>query len=206
MLRPIHFDSFDIFCYCLICFLCPSCFSFVIVPFSLCWYNHLPPSTLYAARGNQALEEEILGHSKSLYQAMSLGQALRTVSSVDEKELVQAKLDITQRSYIELQECCHRKAELLQKALANARLFGEDEVALMNWLDEVHSKLCDLSIQDYTPAVLEKQHAEQLVEQSSSSSGFSLQFILICIYILLAFSLSFYCICLVFFFMAILSF
>ncbi|XP_016422390.1 dystonin [Sinocyclocheilus rhinocerous] len=111
---------------------------------------------------HKALEEEVLGRGKILYQAMSLGQSLRTVSCVDDKELVQAKLDNTHSSYIELQEHCRQKAELLRQALANAQLFGEDEVALMTWLDEVHSKLSEVSIQDYTTAVLAKQHAEQL--------------------------------------------
>uniref|UniRef100_A0A8B9K9R0 Dystonin n=1 Tax=Astyanax mexicanus TaxID=7994 RepID=A0A8B9K9R0_ASTMX len=119
---------------------------------------------------HKALEEEIIDHGKSLYQAMSLGQALRTVSCVDDKELIQAKLDSTQSGYIELQERCRRKAELLQQALANARLFGEDEVALMNWLDEVHSRLRDVSVQDYTPAViisliyLRKQNVDQAMQ------------------------------------------
>uniref|UniRef100_A0A672SR38 Dystonin n=1 Tax=Sinocyclocheilus grahami TaxID=75366 RepID=A0A672SR38_SINGR len=111
---------------------------------------------------HKALEEEVLGRGKILYQAMSLGQTLRTVSCVDDKELVQAKLDNTHSSYIELQEHCRQKAELLWQALANAQLFGEDEVALMTWLDELHSKLSEVSIQDYTTAVLAKQHAEQL--------------------------------------------
>ncbi|XP_016373036.1 dystonin-like [Sinocyclocheilus rhinocerous] len=110
----------------------------------------------------EALEEEVLGHGKILYQAMSLGQSLRAVSCADDKELVQAKLDITHSSYIELQEHCRQKAELLRQALANAQLFGEDEVALMTWLDEVHGKLSEVSIQDYTTTVLSKQHAEQL--------------------------------------------
>ncbi|XP_060727867.1 dystonin isoform X10 [Tachysurus vachellii] len=111
---------------------------------------------------HKALEEEIIGHSKSLYQAISLGQALRSLSCVDDKELIQAKLDSTQGSYIELQERCRMKAELLQRALANARLFGEDEVALMNWLDEIHGRLNHISVQDYAPAILAKQHADQL--------------------------------------------
>ncbi|KAK3573639.1 hypothetical protein QTP86_029971 [Hemibagrus guttatus] len=111
---------------------------------------------------NKALEEEIIGHSKSLYQAISLGQDLRSLSCVDDKELIQAKLDSTQGSYIELQERCRMKAELLQRALANARLFGEDEVALMNWLDEIHGRLSHVSVQDYAPAILAKQHADQL--------------------------------------------
>lgn len=113
--------------------------------------------------GKQALEEEVLGRGKILYQAMSLGQSLRTVGCVDDKELVQAKLNYIHSRYIELQEHCRQKAELLRQALANAQLFGEDEVALMTWLDEVHGKLSEVSIQDYTTAVLAKQHAEQLV-------------------------------------------
>eukprot|EP00063_Salmo_salar_P094881 XP_014069716.1 PREDICTED: dystonin-like isoform X19 [Salmo salar] len=111
---------------------------------------------------HKALEEEIMGHSKDLVQAVSLGQMLKQVSSVDDKELVQSKLDSTQASYIELQEHCRRKAEMLQQALANAQLFGEDEVALMNWLNEVHTRLSEVSVKDYKTDVLEKQCAEQL--------------------------------------------
>lgn len=111
----------------------------------------------------QALEEEIMNHSKDLLQAVSLGQMLRTVSSVDDKEFVQSKLDATQACYIELQERCRRKAEMLQQALANAQLFGKDEVDLMNWLSEVHMKLNEVSVEDYKIDVLEKQLAEQRV-------------------------------------------
>ncbi|XP_059374124.1 dystonin-like isoform X2 [Carassius carassius] len=111
---------------------------------------------------HKALEEEVLGRGKILYQAMSLGQSLRAVSCVDDKQLVQAKLDNTHSSYIELQEHCRQKSELLRQACANAQLFGEDEVALMTWLDEMHTKLSEVSIQDYTRTVIAKQHAEQL--------------------------------------------
>ncbi|XP_074531269.1 dystonin isoform X13 [Halichoeres trimaculatus] len=115
---------------------------------------------------HKALEEEIMNHSKDLFQAVSLGQMLKTVSSVDDKEFVQSKLDSTQAAYIELQERCRRKAEMLQQALANAQLFGEDEVDLMNWLSEVHMKLSEVSVEDYKISVLEKQLAEQRALQS----------------------------------------
>ncbi|XP_028843818.1 dystonin isoform X8 [Denticeps clupeoides] len=111
---------------------------------------------------HKTFEEEIMRHSKDLYQAMSLGQSLRAVSSLDDKELLQSRLDATQAGYIELQERSRRRAELLQQALANAQLFGEDEVALLNWLSEVHSRLSEVSVQDYQPEVLRKQHEEQL--------------------------------------------
>ncbi|XP_058507341.1 dystonin isoform X8 [Solea solea] len=115
---------------------------------------------------HKALEEEIMNHSKDLLQAVSVGQMLKSVSSVDDKEFVQSKLDSTQASYIELQERCRRKAEMLQQALANAQLFGEDEVALMNWLHEVHTRLGEVSVEDYKAEVLEKQLAEQRELQS----------------------------------------
>ncbi|XP_063346923.1 dystonin isoform X7 [Pelmatolapia mariae] len=115
---------------------------------------------------HKALEEEIMNHSKDLFQAVNLGQMLKTVSSVDDKEFVQSKLDTTQASYIELQERCRRKAEMLQQALANAQLFGEDEVALMNWLNEIHTRLSEVSVEDYRLEVLEKQLADQRALQS----------------------------------------
>jgi dystonin len=96
---------------------------------------------------------------------------LKLVSSVDDKELVQSKLDSSQASYVELQERCRRKAEMLQQALANAQLFGEDEVALMNWLNEVHTTLSEVSVKDYKTDVLEKQCAEQLVLLPSHCSS-----------------------------------
>lgn len=104
-----------------------------------------------------------MNHSKDLFQAVSVGQMLKTMSSVDDKEFVQSKLDATQGCYIELQERCRRKAEMLQQALANAQLFGEDEVALMNWLNEVHPRLSEMSVEDYKIDVLEKQLAKQRV-------------------------------------------
>ncbi|XP_037321345.2 dystonin isoform X5 [Pungitius pungitius] len=115
---------------------------------------------------HKALEEEIMNHSKDLLQAVSLGQKLKTVSSGEEKESVQSKLDSAQAGYIELQERCRRKAEMLRQALANAQVFGEDEVALMNWLNEVHSRLGEVSVEDYEIEVLEKQLAEQWELQS----------------------------------------
>ncbi|CAL8257405.1 unnamed protein product [Lota lota] len=110
----------------------------------------------------KALEEEIISHSRDLCQVISLGQMLRgAVSSVDDVDLVQGRLDATQASYIELQERCRRRAEVLRQALANARLFGEDEVALMNWLSEAHGRLSEAAVQDYRPDTLDRQLAEQ---------------------------------------------
>ncbi|XP_076019188.1 dystonin isoform X10 [Genypterus blacodes] len=115
---------------------------------------------------HKALEEEIMNHSKDLFQAVSLGQILKTGSSADDKEFVQSKLDAAQACYIELQERCRRKAEMLRQALANAQLFGEDEVGLMNWLNEAHTRLNDAAVEDYKIDILEKQLAEHRALQN----------------------------------------
>ena len=77
--------------------------------------------------------------------------------------MVQEKLDSSQARYIEIQEKSNSRSELLQQAYSNAQIFGEDEVELMNWLNEVHDKLSKLSVQDCHTELLEKQHSELLV-------------------------------------------
>lgn len=74
--------------------------------------------------------------------------------------MVQNKLDSSQVLYIEIQEKSHSRSELLQQALCNAKIFGEDEVELMTWLNEVHDKLSKLSVQDYSTEGLWKQQSE----------------------------------------------
>ncbi|XP_041511136.1 dystonin isoform X2 [Microtus oregoni] len=109
---------------------------------------------------HKALEDDIINHSKHLHQAVSIGQSLKVLSSREDKDLVQSKLDCSQVWYFEIQEKSHSRSELLQQALCNAKIFGEDEVELMNWLNEVHGKLSKLSVQDHSAEALWKQQAE----------------------------------------------
>ncbi|XP_029425973.1 dystonin isoform X14 [Nannospalax galili] len=109
---------------------------------------------------HKALEDDINNHNKHLHQAVSIGQSLKILSSREDKDLVQSKLDFSQVWYYEIQEKSHNRSELLQQALCNAKIFGEDEVELMNWLNEVHGKLSKLSVQDYGTAGLWEQQAE----------------------------------------------
>ncbi|MGH0168380.1 UNVERIFIED_CONTAM: hypothetical protein FKN15_066192 [Acipenser sinensis] len=118
---------------------------------------------------HKALKDDIMGHSKNLHQAISLGQTLKTMSSMDDKELLQGKLDSIQTHIIDVQERCSRKAAMLHQALSNARLFGEDEVELMNWLNEVHDKLSNVAVQDHNTDALHKQHYEQLFEHAAEA-------------------------------------
>ncbi|XP_053794591.1 dystonin isoform X1 [Vidua chalybeata] len=111
---------------------------------------------------HKALEDDVLAHNKSLHQAISAGQSLKTMSSREDKDMVQEKLDSAQARYIEIQEKSNSRSELLQQAFSNAQIFGEDEVELMNWLNEIHDKLNKLSVQDCNTELLEKQHSELL--------------------------------------------
>ncbi|XP_038253653.1 dystonin isoform X6 [Dermochelys coriacea] len=114
---------------------------------------------------HKVLEDDILTRNKSLHVAISIGQSLKTMSSREDKDMVQEKLDSSQARYIEIQEKSNSWSELLQQAYCNAQIFGEDEVELMNWLNEVHDKLSKLSVQDYSTDSLMKQHADLLVFQ-----------------------------------------
>ncbi|XP_019480134.1 PREDICTED: dystonin, partial [Hipposideros armiger] len=114
---------------------------------------------------HKALEDDIINHNKLLHQAVSIGQSLKVLSSREDKDMVQSKLDSSQVWYIEIQEKSHSRSELLQQALCNAKIFGEDEVELMNWLNEVHGKLSTLSVHDYSTEGLWEQQSELRVLQ-----------------------------------------
>ncbi|XP_048352731.1 dystonin isoform X11 [Sphaerodactylus townsendi] len=114
---------------------------------------------------HKASEEDIIIRNKNLQQAISIGEALKTLSSREDKDMVQEKLDSSKTRYIEIQEKSSRRGELLQQAYCNAQIFGEDEVELMNWLNEVHQRLSKLAVQDYNTDLLVKQHTEMLVLQ-----------------------------------------
>ncbi|PKU32043.1 hypothetical protein llap_17653 [Limosa lapponica baueri] len=91
------------------------------------------------------------------------------MSSREDKYMVQEKLDSSQARYIEIQEKSNSRSELLQQAYSNAQIFGEDEVELMNWLNEIHDKLSKLSVQDCNPELLEKQRSELLFDQAADA-------------------------------------
>ncbi|KAJ7399747.1 microtubule-actin cross-linking factor 1-like [Pitangus sulphuratus] len=111
---------------------------------------------------HKALEEEIESHAADVSRAVGVGQSLSSLSCAAEQRLLAEKLDSLQTRYGEVHDRCCRKAALLAQALANARLFGEEEVEVLNWLAEVEDKLGSVSVKDYKRDVLQKQHADQL--------------------------------------------
>lgn len=86
--------------------------------------------------------------------------------------MLSERLDSLQARFSEIQDRCGRKAALLEQALSNARLFGEDEVEVLNWLAEVEDKLSSVFVKDYRQDVLEKQHADHLVFMLSILIGY----------------------------------
>ncbi|XP_061453828.1 microtubule-actin cross-linking factor 1 isoform X18 [Rhineura floridana] len=111
---------------------------------------------------HKALEEEIESHGSAVTRAVTLGQSLASLSCCAEQALLADKLDLLESRYAEICDRCGRKAALLDQALSNARLFGEDEVEVLNWLAEVEDKLSSVSVKDYKRDVLQRHHADQL--------------------------------------------
>ncbi|KYO25811.1 hypothetical protein Y1Q_0023619 [Alligator mississippiensis] len=111
---------------------------------------------------HKALEEEIESRAPEVKQAVSVGQSLSSLSCLAERGVLAEKLDTLRARYSEIEDRCCRKAALLDQALCNARLFGEDEVEVLNWLAEVEDKLSLVFVKDYKQEVLQKQHADQL--------------------------------------------
>ncbi|XP_062486944.1 microtubule-actin cross-linking factor 1 isoform X7 [Pezoporus occidentalis] len=111
---------------------------------------------------HKALEEEIESHAGDVARVLGVGQSLSSLSCAAERRLLAERLESLQSRYGEVRERCCRKAALLDQALSNARLFGEEEVEVLNWLAEVEDKLGSVSVKDYKRDVLQKQHADQL--------------------------------------------
>ncbi|XP_066494280.1 microtubule-actin cross-linking factor 1 isoform X1 [Tiliqua scincoides] len=111
---------------------------------------------------HKALEEEIDSHAMAVTQAVSIGQSLASLSCSAEQASLADKLNLLESRYDEICDRCGRKAALLEQALSNAQLFGEDEVEVLNWLAEVEDKLLSVSVRDYKRDILKQQHANQL--------------------------------------------
>ncbi|XP_029426820.1 microtubule-actin cross-linking factor 1 isoform X2 [Rhinatrema bivittatum] len=111
---------------------------------------------------HKALEEEVLSRAAGVEQMVSTGKALTSLSAMADRSMLAEKLNSVRASYCHIQDRCCRKAVLLEQALANAHLFGEDEVELLNWLAVLEDKLKFVSVKDYKQEIIQKQHADQL--------------------------------------------
>ncbi|XP_075053845.1 microtubule-actin cross-linking factor 1 [Mixophyes fleayi] len=108
------------------------------------------------------LEDDVTVHETAVHQASRLVDCLSALCCSAERDRLAQRLDFLHTRYSEVQDLCSRKGALLGQALSNARLFGEDEVEVLNWLAEVEDKLNSVSVKDYKLDVLQKQHTTQM--------------------------------------------
>ncbi|XP_044142353.1 LOW QUALITY PROTEIN: microtubule-actin cross-linking factor 1-like [Bufo gargarizans] len=111
---------------------------------------------------HKSLEDDVTVRETDVCQAGRLVDSLSALCSATERYRLAQKLDDLHARYTEVQDLCSRKSALLGQALSNARLFGEDEVEVLNWIAEVEDKLSSVSVKDYKLEVLQNQHKNQM--------------------------------------------
>uniref|UniRef100_A0AAV2K0U9 Microtubule-actin cross-linking factor 1-like n=1 Tax=Knipowitschia caucasica TaxID=637954 RepID=A0AAV2K0U9_KNICA len=92
----------------------------------------------------------------------SLRLSLTPLSCTADRHWLDERVGAVRSGHSELSDWCARRAAMLEQALANAQLFGEDEVEVMNWLAEVSQRLGQVSVQSYHPQELNQQHKHTL--------------------------------------------
>lgn len=112
---------------------------------------------------SQALQEEVSSREAEVSNLESLKQLLTPLSSAVDCDWLSERVDAVRSGHSDLVAWCEGRGSLLEQALANAQLFGEDEVEVLNWLAEVSQRLAQVSVQSYQPQVLAKQHQHTLV-------------------------------------------
>lgn len=111
---------------------------------------------------HKALQEEVSSREPEVDRLESLSQSLMPLSCAADRDWLGERVGGVRSGHSELAEWCARRAGLLEQALANAQLFGEDEVEVLNWLAEVAQRLAQVSVQGYQPPLLAEQHKHTL--------------------------------------------
>ncbi|TSK31439.1 Microtubule-actin cross-linking factor 1, isoforms 1/2/3/5 [Bagarius yarrelli] len=107
---------------------------------------------------HKALQDEVLAREKEVDHLEALGQSLSPLSCAADRDWLSERVGAVRSGHTELRNWCFRRAAMLEQALANAQLFGEEEVEVLNWLAEVAQRLSDVSVQSYQPELLAEQH------------------------------------------------
>lgn len=113
----------------------------------------------------QALQEEVLSREKEVDRLEALGQSLSPLSCAADRDWLSERVGAVRSGHTGLRNWYARRAAMLEQALANAQLFGEEEVEVLNWLAEVAQRLAEVSVQSYQPELLAEQHKYTLVGQ-----------------------------------------
>jgi len=112
---------------------------------------------------SQAFQEDVSSREAELNHLESLSQSLTPLSCQADRDWLRERVGTVRSGHSELADWSSRRAGLLEQALANAQLFGEDEVEVLNWLAEVAQRLAQVSVQSYQPQLLGEQHKHTLV-------------------------------------------
>ncbi|KAI5091811.1 microtubule-actin cross-linking factor 1 isoform X12, partial [Silurus meridionalis] len=107
---------------------------------------------------HKALHEEVLSREKEVDHLEALGQSLSPLSCAADHDWLSERVGAVRSGHTELLNWCTRRAAMLEQALANAQLFGEEEVEVLNWLAEVAQRLAEVSVQSYQLELLSEQH------------------------------------------------
>ncbi|KAM3595755.1 uncharacterized protein V6R79_002337 [Siganus canaliculatus] len=111
---------------------------------------------------HKALQQDVSSREAEVDRLESLSQSLTPLSCAADQDWLSERVGAVRSGHSELAEWCARRAALLEQALANAQLFGEDEVEVLNWLAEVAQRLAQVSVQSYQPQQLAEQHKHTL--------------------------------------------
>uniref|UniRef100_A0A673B6B6 Microtubule actin crosslinking factor 1 n=1 Tax=Sphaeramia orbicularis TaxID=375764 RepID=A0A673B6B6_9TELE len=116
---------------------------------------------------HKAFQEDVSSRESEVDHLESLSQSLTPLSCAADRDWLSERVGAVRSGHSELADWCSRRAGLLEQALANAQLFGEEEVEVLNWLAEVAQRLDQVSVQSYQPRVLAEQHKHTLQEEDS---------------------------------------
>ncbi|KAJ8000014.1 hypothetical protein DPEC_G00200410 [Dallia pectoralis] len=111
---------------------------------------------------HKALLEAVSSRGAEVDHLEALGQSLAPLSCTADRDWLRERIGAVRLGHSELSDWCQRRAVMQEQALANAQLFGEDEVEVLNWLAEVGQRLGQVTLQSYQPAVLTQQHKHTL--------------------------------------------
>ncbi|MBN3307540.1 MACF1 factor, partial [Amia calva] len=107
---------------------------------------------------HRALQEEVESRGPEVERMESLSHSLSLLSCEVDRDWLRERVGAVRGGYGELSDWCKRRAAILEQALANARLFGEDEVEVLNWLAEMQQRLPVVTVPHYRQDLLQEQH------------------------------------------------
>ncbi|XP_071060901.1 microtubule-actin cross-linking factor 1, isoforms 1/2/3/4/5-like [Pseudochaenichthys georgianus] len=111
---------------------------------------------------HKAIQEEISSRESEVNHLESVSQSLTPLSCTADRNWLSERVGAVRSNHSELTDWCSRRAGMLEQALANAQLFGEEEVEVLNWLAEVAQRLAQVSVQSYQHQLLAEQHKHTL--------------------------------------------